>query len=239
MNIYAGHIISKGIAYGKVGFLSRGKQAHHEYNHSQNQMEVLKDALHQVSVSLDEKIEQCRTEYNERIAEIFETHKYIVNDPILFEMTEAYINKNYKANQAYNMAIRDIMSEFEKIDNEYMLGRIVDIIDATDQVKAVMDYLFAEKVEPFAEPTILVLGQLKPSIIYALNETNVVGFVSKKGFYHQHSGMIARTINIPGMIHEELDKILSQDDYILLDAFEGNIYINPDQGVLEKIRGGK
>ncbi len=239
MNIYTGQIISKGIAYGKVGFLSRGVSSQKHPNDSQNQMEILRDALHQVSVSLDAKIEQSLSDYNERIAEIFETHKYIVNDPILIEMTEAYIKKNYKANQAYSMAIRDIMSEFEKIDNEYMLGRIVDIIDATDQVKAAMDHLYSEKVEDFDESTILILSQLKPSIIYALNHTNVVGFISKKGFYHQHSGMIARTLNVPGMIQENLDTLISEGDYVLLDANEGNIYVNPDRVILEKIGGNK
>ena len=120
-----------------------------------------------------------------------------------------------------------MLSEFEKIDNEYMLGRIVDIIDATDQVKVALKSIDAKTLKNFDEPTILILKELKPSVIYKLNNTNVVGFISEKGFYHQHSGIIARTIQVPGIVCADVFNKVTVDDYVLLNANEGIIEINP------------
>mgnify|MGYP000604424892 CR=1 FL=1 len=110
------------------------------------------------------------------------------------------------------------MNEFEKINNEYMLGRIVDIIDATDHVKAALKSIQKERIGEFDEPTILILKNLKPSIIYKIKKTNIVGFIAEKGYYHQHSGIIARTFNVPGMICEKIYKRIEGYTYIELDT---------------------
>jgi phosphoenolpyruvate-protein kinase (PTS system EI component) len=99
-----------------------------------------------------------------------------------------------------------------------MLGRIVDIIDATDHVKVVLKDIIQERIVNFDEPTILILRNLKPSIIYRINNTSIVGFIASKGFYNQHSGIIARTINIPGIVYENIFDIVETGDFIKINC---------------------
>jgi phosphotransferase system enzyme I (PtsI) len=215
---YTGKAISSGIAYGKIGFLGKNKIQLEDDFDKHDQLELFKKSIQKVSDSIDREILESKSSFNNRISEIFETHKYIVNDPVLFDKTKSYIKQNITAKVAYKRSVNDILSEFEKIDNEYMLGRIVDIIDATDQVKVALKSIIQERIIDFDEPTILVLKDLKPSVIYGINNTNIVGFISVKGFYHQHSGVIARTINIPGMICEKIFDIVKEGDFIKIDC---------------------
>lgn len=213
-----GEAISSGIAYGRIGFLSKNDiQAKEDFN-KQDQTEIFLEAIKTVSDNIDKEILESKASFNARISEIFETHKYIVNDPILIDETKNYIKQNFTAKEAYKKAVNDILDKFEKIDNEYMLGRIVDIIDATDHVKVALKSIVKERIIDFNEPTILVLKNLKPSIIYGINNTNIVGFISEKGFYHQHSGIIARTINIPGMICEKIYDFVKEGDFVKIDC---------------------
>jgi len=215
---YTGKAISSGIAYGKIGFLRKNKIQLKDDFDKYDQLEFFKESIQKVSDSIDREILESKSSFNNRISEIFETHKYIVNDPVLIDKTKGYIKQNFTAKTAYKKAVNDILSEFEKIDNEYMLGRIVDIIDATDHVKVALKSIIQERITDFDEPTILVLKNLKPSVIYGINNTNIVGFISAKGFYHQHSGVIARTIDIPGMVCEKIFDIVKEGDFVKIDC---------------------
>jgi phosphotransferase system enzyme I (PtsI) len=215
---YTGKAISSGIAYGKIGFLSKKtSQLDNDFD-KHDQTELFYEAVKKVSDSIDKEIIESKTNFNDRISEIFETHKYIVNDPVLIDKTISYIKMNFTAKKAYSKSVSDILGEFEKIDNEYMLGRIIDIIDATDHVKVVLKSIIQERIIDFDEPTILILKDLRPSVIYGINNTNIVGFISEKGFYHQHSSIIARTIKIPGMICENIYDLVKEKNCVKIDC---------------------
>ncbi|MBI9010285.1 MAG: hypothetical protein JEZ05_09705 [Tenericutes bacterium] len=224
--IYTGKAISSGIAYGRIGFLGKLLMQPDDGLDKLDQLEILHMAIKKVSDEIDKEILESKSSFTNRISEIFETHKYIVNDPILIAKTEEHIKQNLTAKEAYEKAVKDILSEFAKIENEYMLGRIVDIIDATDHVKVALKSIIQESIIDFDEPTILVLKNLKPSIIYGINNTKVIGFISSKGFYHQHSGIIARTINIPGMVCENIFELVDEGDYVKINCEDETIEID-------------
>jgi phosphoenolpyruvate-protein kinase (PTS system EI component) len=223
--IYTGKAISSGTAYGKIGFLGKSSIEPEDNFDKQNQLELLQKAIKKVSDNIDEEILESKSSFNNRISEIFETHKYIVNDPVLISNTIEYIKQNLPAKVAYGKAVKDILNQFEKIDNEYMLGRIVDIIDATDHVKVALKSIIQESIVDFDEPTILILKNLKPSIIYGINNTNIVGFISSEGFYHQHSSVIARTINIPGIVCENIFDFIEDGDFVKINCENETIEI--------------
>ncbi len=216
---YKCQAISSGVAYGKIGYLTKQTNYHSEADDECNQIDLFDNAIKFVSDDLNEEILDSKQNVNERISEIFQTHKYIINDPILILKTKEYIaHQNLSAQKAYDKAVADVIHQFEQIENEYMLGRIVDIIDATDHVKAALKSIEKERIGIFDEPTILILKQLKPSIIYNIKKSNIVGFIAEHGFYHQHSGIIARTFNVPGMICEKIYDRVQGFTHIELDC---------------------
>jgi phosphoenolpyruvate-protein kinase (PTS system EI component) len=110
----------------------------------------------------------------------------------------------------------------------------VDIEDATDRVLAsILDKEYEFQCQ-FDEPIILIMRKMKPSILYNCDKDNILGFLSQEGAYNQHSGMIARTKDIPGMIVRDITDLVKNDDYILLNANLGEVYINPDSDLVNQ-----
>ncbi len=236
---FLGQVISEGIAYGKVEFIQSKYDEFQTKPNDTNQLDIFEQSIEIATKKLDEEITNTKKNYTDRISEIFETHKYIVNDPIVINRTKELIKSNHTASMAYAKAIKEMLDEFNKIDNEYMLGRIVDIIDATDRVNSVLNCITKQNLKEYQEPTILILEDLKPSIIYSIDNSNIKGFIADKGYYHQHSGIIARTIKIPGVVSENLSDHVKTNDYVLIDCYKGEIFINPDETIIkERIEGG-
>ncbi|XMB71598.1 phosphoenolpyruvate-utilizing N-terminal domain-containing protein [Mycoplasmatota bacterium WC30] len=236
---FLGQVISEGIAYGKVGFIEAKYDEFQSANNDSNQLNIFQKSIELSTKKLDKEIVTSKDKYTDRISEIFETHKYIVNDPLVKNRTIELIKSNHTASMAYAKAINEILDQFNKIDNEYMLGRIVDIIDATDRVKSVLNCITEQNLNDYKEPTILILKNLKPSIIYSSNNSNIKGFISNEGYYNQHSGIIARTIKMPGIVCENLIDNIKPDDYVLIDCYKGEIIINPSKIIIrDRIEGG-
>lgn len=229
---YVGQVISEGIAWGKAKILSADyTSANHRADVDQTAFFL--DAIAKVSDALSAKIVEAETRFDDRICGIFQAHEAIVNDPIVKADTLKHISAGMTAIDAYGRAVNDILKKFEKVEDTYMLGRVVDIIDATDRVKAVLSGKPGEELCCFDEETILILDQLKPSVIYATPDNNITGFISVSGSYSQHSGIIARTIHIPGIVCPDILSIIKDDDIIIIDANLGEITINPEKDEME------
>lgn len=231
-------VVSEGIAYGKASFLIADFEDTNKPLSEQDQVRFFRQAIEEITSELDQLIAESKTNLNQRVSEIFETHKYIVNDPMILERTFDFIEKGLSPNQAYVQAVSEILEQFKQIDNEYMLGRIVDILDATDRVKVKLKIKADVKTIQTNEPTILIIKELKPSLIYSISNNNIKGFVSETGYYHQHSSIIARTINMPGMICKDVFKQVHENDYVLIDCNLGELYINPDGDLIKSRLGG-
>lgn len=227
----SGQIISQGIALGKARFL-KTLSATQEIQKIDNQLQLFLQAINSATMEIDNQIDDTKNRYSERISEIFLTQKYIINDPVILEQTKAYIESGMTAQQAYKLTIDNIMLEFTKIANEYMLGRIVDILDATDKVKVALRSMKQEVIQDDSENTILILKHLKPSVIYDTIQHNISGFISSKGYYSQHSGIIAREVQIPGMVCSDILENVTEGDMIIIDTKQGLILINPEDEII-------
>jgi len=235
--MYLGQAISPGIACGKAKFLAH-ESAIDQIENDVDQMEFFHRTLKSVTTALEESIDHVKARLNDRISDIFETQKMIVNDPIVIQDTINYISLGMNALEAYTKTIEQVLTTFQKIDNEYMLGRVVDILDATDKVKAALQGSVENMFSAYSEDVILVLDQPKPSVIYSTGRNHIVGFVSAQGFYHQHSGMIARAINVPGIVYGNILKIIKDNDIIIINGDTGELLINPNDEEKNKFYGG-
>lgn len=236
---YVGLAISEGVSYGKIVFVHNNKEYSQIDFNSSEQIGVFDKAISFVSTQIDADIDHANCTSDSRIADIFETHKHIVNDPIVLDETNKFINQGYSALTAYKKSVSEILEKFKKIQNPYMLGRIVDIIDATDRVKSFLEGNRNESLPIYAEPSILIIKELKPSIIFASEQSNIQGFVSEQGLFNQHSSIIARTLKIPGIILSNIFEIVRENDYLLINGNTGELFLNPDKKtVIEQIERG-
>lgn len=235
MEIRKGLVIHPGIAWGKAHIWAPADDQPLCFDLHVNQKELLQRALDRSTRDLEETISSAEILYPETISVIFEAHKLMANDPLLLEEAFERIEAGENAYQAYGWAAQDIISRFRKLDNEYMRNRIVDIEDATDRVLSAITETAYERALRFPEPRILVIPKMKPSILINCHPDSIPGFVSAEGAYDQHSGTIARTKDLPGVVVPDILRFVRDGDGVLVDGNSGMVYLNPTEEVLSRL----
>ena len=233
MNDLSGLTIQTGIAYGKIHKIIPTQDSLVDIDLYINQREILQRALQTSSTALEKTINTSTIEFNDQIAMIFEAHKLMVNDPMLLDETYRLIDEGMNAYQAYKTASENIINQFKKLSSKYMVNRIIDIQDATDRVLYAIQDTTYELELAFDQPRILVLPEMKPSIILNVDRKHVSGFIVASGSYDQHASVIARKKSIPGIVIQDALEIINNDDFVILDAIKGVVYINPPKEILD------
>ena len=87
------------------------------------------------------------------------------------------------------------------------------------------------------EPFILAAGELYPSEAVKLDKSKILGFVTRYGTINSHTAVLARTKGIPSVIGlgESLKKEY-EGKTIIIDGFEGKVYIEPDYTTISKMK---
>ncbi len=193
-----------------------------------NQKELLETALSISTADLEAAVAEAVPQTDDTIRMIFEAHKLMVNDPILLDAAYAAIESGMSAYRAYQTAAQAVIEQFRIMKNEYMRNRIIDIIDATDRVlHAIVSAKYKQEFR-FAEPHILVMDQMRPSVILNCQKPYIVGLVAEMGSYDQHSTLIARSKDMPAVLCPQAMASLHDGERITIDGDSGTITIIPD-----------
>lgn len=130
--------------------------------------------------------------------------------------------------------VGDYVSKFSKIEDAYLREKIYDIKDVgrrllenlTGHARAHDDY----------QDRIVIARELFPSDALKLFSQKIKGIILLSGGATSHVAILARSLNIPLVVTNELS-LLSLDPAteVLLDADIGNIYINPDPLIKAKV----
>ena len=234
MNFLSGLSIQNGIAYGKVHKLVPTTESKFDFDLYINQREVLQSALKSSTEAIENTIRNSSSVFNETVVMIFEAHKLMVKDPMLLQEAYQLIDQGTSAYEAYKTAANNIIDLFKSLANDYMRNRIIDIEDATDRVLySIQDTEYELKLM-FDQPRILVLPEMKPSMILNCDKEYISGFIVQNGSYDQHASYIARSKGIPGIIISNAMNLINETDQVLLDASKGIVYINPSKTILRQ-----
>ena len=136
--------------------------------------------------------------------------------------------------QAVVEVVRDYVAKFSRIEDTYLREKIYDVKDVgrrllenlTGHTQAHHNY----------QDKIVIARELFPSDALKLFSQKIKGIILLSGGATSHVAILARSLNIPLVVTNELG-LLSLDPAIgvLLDANMGNIYIDPDPLVKAKV----
>ncbi len=229
MQVLHGVGLHRGLASGIVHKYIPGLDGEPAFDLLINQKEVLQMALSVSTADLEAAVAAAGPETDGTIRMIFEAHKLMVNDPILLDAAYEAIETGKPAYRAYQAAAQAIIRQFRVLKNEYMRNRVIDIIDATDRVlHAIVSAEYSQEFH-FAEPRILVMDQMRPSVILNCQKPHIGGFIAEAGTFDQHSTIIARSKDIPAVIFPQAMAMLRDGDYVTIDGNDGTITIAPVQ----------
>ena len=233
MKQYNGLTIQSGIAYGKVYYVSSTSNKESNLDLLINQKAVLNQAIESSIQAIERLVETSESEYNDTIKMIFEAHKLMVNDPLLIEKAYQSIQEGKNAYEAYQKAANEFIDQFRELTDDYFQYRIIDIQDATDRVLYAIQDVEYEINLSFDSPKIVLVEEMKPSMIFGFEKKHVMGVIAEKGNVNQHASMIAQSKAIPSMLIPNASALIKNNDLILMDATRGIVILNPNQEDLD------
>ena len=170
---------------------------------------------------------------------ILETHMVLFKDKMLYKKAiDTIYNDKVNAEWALKKVVDQAKSMFQKIDDTYLKSRVIDIVQVGEQI---MRYLVGAqdvKISDINKRVILVAHDLSPADTSQINLERIKGFVTDLGGKDSHTGIIAKSLNIPSVLGlEKATTFVNNDDILIVDGTSGVIIINPEENTLFKYEG--
>ena len=234
-----GKKVSEGIAIGKLSFYKRdSKEIRRIYvKDVEKEVQRFQKARQKALQELKELYETAAKEVGEANAAIFEMQEMVLEDQDLVDkVTGIIVEHKLNAEYAIQNAAEYFIATAAENDKGYVQGHDADVKDVTNRLQRTLARGWKDKML-MDEPFVLAAGELYPSEAVQLDKTKVLGFVTRYGTINSHTAVLARTKGIPSVIG--LGEALKKDyegKTIIIDGFEGKIYIEPDYTTVTKMR---
>lgn len=168
---------------------------------------------------------------------IFEGHIMLLEDEEFKQDIVTLIQDElFSADAAVHSVITNQAKELEKLEDEYLKERAIDIRDIGNRLlKNILNIPIID-LNSIIEKVILIAVDLSPSETAQLNLTKVLGFITDFGGKTSHTSIMARSLELPAIVGtSKITQLVSNGDYIILDALHNKIYINPDSSTINAL----
>jgi phosphoenolpyruvate-protein phosphotransferase (PTS system enzyme I) len=171
-------------------------------------------------------------------ASIFDLHRAILDDSSIAGKIEGLIEtQSVNAEWAVKLVMDEYIAKYRAIPDEHFRDRYIDVEDVAEQLQAAL----GGKRESVRVPpsTIIIAQGLRPSTLAELGSENLAGIVTESGGWTSHSFILARELEVPAVtgIRKLLRRVKSGDT-LVVDGFEGNIFVNPSDETIKKYQQG-
>ncbi|UDG79866.1 phosphoenolpyruvate-protein phosphotransferase PtsI [Candidatus Steffania adelgidicola] len=241
----SGILASPGIAFGKALVLKVDEVIINRHKITENQ--VSREIKHFLS-GRDKTSSQLKAIKNkagkifgEEKEAIFEGHIMLLEDEELEQDIIALIKEDLmKADAAVYTVIETQAKALEELEDAYLKERAIDIRDIGKRLlRNILDIPITDLSE-IHEEAIVVAVDLTPSETAQLNLDKVMGFVTDIGGRTSHTSIMARSLELPAIVGTgTITKQVTNGDYLILDAINNQIYINPKPAILQKLKALK
>ena len=237
-----GKKISEGIAIGKLTFYKRDiKEIKRIYvKDVEKEIQRYKKAREKAIAELELVYDLSVREVGEANAAIFEMQKELLENQeytgfIMKRILEEKLNAEYIVQTSVEQLIR--ISSHQQ--NNPIQGKEEDVRDVAIRVIRILSRSWKDRMLT-DEPFVMAARDIYPSEALQFDKAKVLGFVTMYGTINSHTAVLARTKGIPAVIG--LGESLKEEydgKTIIIDGYEGKIYIEPDYATLTKMRERK
>jgi phosphotransferase system enzyme I (PtsI) len=166
---------------------------------------------------------------------IIDVHIMILKDKMFINHTIQYIKDALiNAEWAIKMTIDRYREIFEKVEDEYLKGRISDIRYVGQMI---LRNLAGEKKETITDVSgkgIVIAIDLSPADTAQMMINKVQGFATDMGGKTSHTAIVARAVEIPAVVGlESITKMVRTNDDIIVDGSAGLVVVNPDPEMIK------
>jgi phosphotransferase system enzyme I (PtsP) len=198
-------------------------------------LEDFRQAVRSTEKELEELQKQIEEKLSDVASLIFTAQILMLKDQAFIEAITGAIEQGVAPPQAVLSVVRDYVRRFEGMPNVYLREKAHDVKDIG---KRLLSNLLGGRAR-FNLPNghIVVAEELLPSDALKFSSQNVKGIILLSGGVTSHLSILARSLDIPLVIAENPRLLeLPPKTPVLLDAEQGNIYIDPSSEVIASFR---
>jgi len=202
------------------------KQLKPEVKRFKTAVKKAQDELHQI---IEDTPKELRQHTN-----ILEVHKSLLKDKMLYGKTiEIIESEHINAEWALKKTVSQIRTIFQNMSNPYLQERAEDVVQLSERI--IMNLVGAETVNigEIDKKVILVAPDLSPAETSQINLERIKGIITARGGKTSHTGIIARSLEIPAVLGiGDTHNILANDDIIVVDGSSGRVIVHPTEQTL-------
>lgn len=231
-----------GIAIGEIAFFKRdsGVVQRKKVEDPQTEIQRFENAKAKAIEELGELYDKAVSEVGESNAMLFQTHQFMLEDLDYVEAIENMIQtQSVNAEYAVSVTGDNFSQMFASMDDDYMRERAADVKDISARVVKILTGA-GENGLVTDKPVILASDDLAPSETVQLNKDMVLSFVTQGGSTNSHTAILAKTMNIPGIIGigDALDEKY-EGKVAIVDGANGCLIIEPDEETMKEYQAKK
>lgn len=235
---YEGISVSGGIAMGRIKVIQKyGAAADKKYIEDiENETARFENAKNTAIDQLTDLCAKAAEVVGKTGAAIFEVHQMMLNDLDYLEYVFQLINEQkVNAEYAVDRAGKHFSSIFSMMDDDYMKARAADITDISERLICILENKNNQII--LNEPVILIAEDFTPSDTMQLDKNNVLAFIMTRGCANSHAAILAEMMNIPAVVGADIEISQSLDDSeAAVNGYTGNIYIDPEEEIINEYR---
>ncbi len=167
-------------------------------------------------------------------ARILETHVQLLQDKMLYgRAIETIERERVNAEWALKTVVNGLRSAFEEMPDTYLRERVADIVHVSDLILQRLTGNEAHDIAAIDRRVILVARDLSPAETSQINLERIQGIVTDLGGKTSHTGIVARTLEIPAVVGlEQASRRIRTDDRVIVDGIRGTVIVNPSEKTL-------
>ncbi len=236
--VVSGISVSTGIAIGKAYFLNRSISSNLPrqtvpVHMNAGEKERLQYGFEEAVSELSAIREKVPAELKEHKL-IIDSHLMMLKDPKLLKASTKYIDDLcINAEWALDKAVNDLEKTFGALEDKYIRERMQDVCQVAQRVQAKL-IGGEEHLRPIEGRAVLMAHDLSPADTIELEVNKLMAFVTTLGGKTSHTGILARTLNIPALVGaEKIESSVVDGDLVIVDGLAGKILVDPDEEELE------
>ncbi len=202
----------------------------------ENELSRIVEAIENVEKDLSSVEILVNKNLSEEYAAIFQAHRLILKDSQLInEIKKDLYEKKINGEEI----VRDVFKRWEKrflaFDDEVFRNKSQDIADISLRVIKELKGIDSHILEGAPSESIIFANRLLPSDTVNINKNNVKAIVTKEGGKFSHTAILAKAMNIPYVILENLDlSTHHNEETAIIDGDRGTVVINPLPNEIEE-----
>ncbi len=235
----SGKKVSEGIAIGKLSFFKRDtREVKRIYvKDIDKEVQRFQRAREKAQTEVEQLRDSAAREVGEVNAAIFDTQRQVLQDErFVDEIVHIIVEEKLNAEYAVQAGTEQYITDCRKEDKRMAASHAADIRDVATRLVHIITRSWKDRLYG-DEPYILAARELYPSEVIELDTAKVKGLVTMQGTINSHTAVLARTKGIPAVLG--IGEALKEEydgKTIIVDGFEGRVYVEPDYDTLNRMR---